>query len=80
MVSARWCWTSHRQCHTSLSLWRLQERVLRYLRKDFQAIYLTGLNPCDCFWWGCLKNRVLQKNPHTIPAMRMVIQRWKPFL
>jgi hypothetical protein len=20
MVSARWCWTSHRQCHTSLSL------------------------------------------------------------
>jgi hypothetical protein len=44
------------------------------LGRIFIAIYLTGLNPCHCFLWGYLKDRVFQKNPHAISEMTMVIQ------
>jgi hypothetical protein len=38
------------------------------------ATNLKDLKFCDYFLWGYFKDRVFQKNPHTIPELKTAIQ------
>jgi hypothetical protein len=42
--------------------------------RTFMATNLKGLKLCDYFLWGFLKDRMFQKNMHTIQELKTAIQ------
>jgi hypothetical protein len=84
-MNSSWFQQDSDRLQTSSALLRclhdfFEERVLS---SRYPALFEEGFSwpptspdfyPCDYFLWGYLKDRVLQKNAHTIPELKTAIQ------